>query len=208
MRYQGKITNWKDDQGFGFVIPNGSGEKAFVHIKAFSARSRRPIEGDLITYELATDEKRRFQAENIRFADERATSTASHKKRPFDTIFAILFCSFLALAMLVGKLPFAILGVYFAASILAFFAYAIDKSAAQNNRWRTQESTLHLFGMVGGWPGALLAQKTLRHKSKKEEFKKVFWTTVIINCFALGWLLTKSGSAFLSTILGLSGAII
>jgi uncharacterized membrane protein YsdA (DUF1294 family)/cold shock CspA family protein len=208
MRYQGKITNWKDDQGFGFVIPNGGGEKAFVHIKAFSARSRRPIEGDLITYELATDEKRRFQAENIRFAGERATSTASHGKRPFATIFVILFCSFLALAVLVGKLPFAILGMYFAASILTFLAYAIDKSAAQNNRWRTQESTLHLFGMAGGWPGALLAQKTLRHKSKKKEFQIVFWATVIINCFTLGWLLTKNGSAFLSTILDFSGTII
>lgn len=208
MRYQGKITNWKDDHGFGFVTPNGGGEKAFVHIKAFSTRSRRPIEGDLITYELATDEKRRFQAENIRFTGKRATSTTSHEKKPFATLFTILFCSFLALAVLAGKLPFVILGVYFAASILTFFAYAIDKSAAQNNRWRTQESTLHLFGMVGGWPGALLAQKTIRHKSKKEEFQLVFWATVIINCFALGWLLTQSGSAFLNTILGFSGATV
>ncbi len=201
MRYQGRITNWKDDQGFGFVTPNGGGEKAFVHIKAFSGHSRRPIEGDLITYEMATDEKRRFQAENIRFVGERATSTAP-QKRSFDAIFAILFCSFLALVVLVGRLPFAILGIYLAASILAFLAYAIDKSAARNNRWRTQESTLHLLGVVGGWPGALLAQKTLRHKSKKEEFQTVFWATVIINCFALGWLLTKSGSTFLSSILG------
>ena len=202
MRYQGKITSWKDNQGFGFVTPNGGGEKAFVHIKAFSGRSRRPIEGDLITYELAADEKRRFQAENIRFVGERATSIAPHKKRAIDTIFAVLFCSFLTLVVLMGRLPFAMLGVYLAASVLAFLAYAIDKSAAQNNRWRTQESTLHLFGIAGGWPGALLAQKTLRHKSKKEEFQTVFWATVIINCFTLGWLLTKSGSTFLNTILG------
>ena len=101
-----------------------------------------------------------------------------------------------------NRLPFVMLGVYLTASMLAFIAYAIDKSAAQNNRWRTQESTLHLLGMVGGWPGALLAQKTLRHKSKKEQFQTVFWVTVIINCLALGWLLTKSGSIFLSAILG------
>lgn len=31
MRYQGKITGWKDDKGFGFVIPNGGGQKAFVY---------------------------------------------------------------------------------------------------------------------------------------------------------------------------------
>jgi len=202
MRYQGKITNWKDDQGFGFVIPNGGGEKAFVHIKAFSARSRRPIDGDLITYELAADEKRRYQAEKIQFSDERVTHTKPHKNSSFDTIFIVLFCSFLLILVLAGRLPLSVLGVYFIASSLTFLAYAIDKSAAQNNRWRTKESTLHLFGIVGGWPGALLAQKTFRHKSKKEEFQTVFWATVIINCFALGWLLTKNGSAFLSSILG------
>ncbi|MEO6423247.1 MAG: cold shock and DUF1294 domain-containing protein [Candidatus Nitrotoga sp.] len=197
MRYQGKITNWNDDQGFGFVTPNGGGEKAFVHIKAFSARSRRPMEGDLITYELATDLKRRYQVERVRFSDEQIISTASNKKRSFSTIFAILFCSLLALAVIMSKLPIAILIAYLTASILTFLAYAIDKSAAQNSRRRTRESTLHFFGMIGGWPGALLAQKTLRHKSKKNSFQMLFWATVIINCFTLGWLLTKNGSALL-----------
>ncbi len=54
MRYQGRITNWNDDKGYGFVTPNGGGEKAFVHITAFSNSHRRPTESDLITYELAT----------------------------------------------------------------------------------------------------------------------------------------------------------
>lgn len=90
MRYQGKITSWKDDQGFGFVIPNGGGEKAFVHIKAFSNRSHRPIEGDLITYELATDGKRRLSAENIRFVGERVTDNAPTK--PSHLIPSLPFC--------------------------------------------------------------------------------------------------------------------
>ncbi|WP_230411113.1 cold shock domain-containing protein [Collimonas humicola] len=50
MRYQGKITSWKDGKGFGFVATNGKSEKAFVHIKAFADRERRPAEGDLISY--------------------------------------------------------------------------------------------------------------------------------------------------------------
>ncbi len=79
MRYQGKITSWKDDQGFGFVIPNGGGEKAFVHIKAFTGCSRRPLEGDFITYEQTVNEKRRFQATNIRFVGEPAVATGRHK---------------------------------------------------------------------------------------------------------------------------------
>lgn len=204
MRYQGKITNWKDDQGFGFVTPNGGGERVFVHIKAFSRRSRRPIEGDLITYELGTDESRRIQANNIIFVGEQSTATARHKDGQFDTIFAILFCSVLIFVALTGRLPSIVLGVYLALSVLTFLVYAIDKSAARNNRWRTKESTLHLFSMVGGWPGALLAQKILRHKSKKEEFRTVFWVTVLINCFALGWLLSKSGSSYLRMLISSS----
>lgn len=75
MRYQGKITVWKNEKGFGFVTMNATGEKAFVHIKSFSNLSKRPVEGDKITYELVKDENNRLQAENIKFANERAEST-------------------------------------------------------------------------------------------------------------------------------------
>lgn len=203
MRYQGKVINWKDDQGFGFVTPNGGGQKAFVHIKAFTGRSHRPTEGDIISYELATDEKGRFFAKNILFATSATTASSSNKSNSLGTNFAILFGLLFALSASLGRLPLEIVGLYFTSSIITFLAYALDKSAAQNDRWRTKESTLHLFGLIGGWPGALLAQKTLRHKSKKQEFQTVFWVTVIANCFILGWLLvTKSGSTFLSFILG------
>lgn len=207
MRYQGKITSWKDEQGFGFVTPNGGGQTAFVHIKAFSNSAHRPITGDLITYELVSDEKGRYCAKNIRFAGERASARVSanrpNNSSSLDSYFATVFCFFVVLAALLGWLPLAIIGLYLAASTLTFLAYALDKSAAQNNRWRTKESTLHLLGLAGGWPGALFAQKTLRHKSKKKAFKTVFWATVIGNCFSLGWLLsTKGGSTLLSAILG------
>jgi len=51
---------------------------------------------------------------------------------------------------------------------------AFSKSAARKGAWRTQESTLHLLSLVGGWPGALVAQQKLRHKSKKQSFRFVF----------------------------------
>lgn len=34
MRLQGKISEWNDARGFGFVQPNGGGERCFVHIRA------------------------------------------------------------------------------------------------------------------------------------------------------------------------------
>jgi len=201
MRYQGKMTSWKDDQGFGFVIPNGGGQKAFVHIKAFSKRPHRPTEGDMISYELATDKKGRYFAKNIHFAKDTKTLNTSNNTGSFSIIFTILFILLLAILALVGKLPLVIAVIYVTASMVAFLAYVIDKSAAKNDRWRTRESTLHLFSLIGGWPGALFAQKTLRHKSKKQEFQTTFWLTIIINCSLLGWLLvTKNGASYLSLI--------
>lgn len=189
MRYQGKVTNWKDDQGFGFVTPNAGGQKAFVHIKAFSKISHRPAEGDMITYELATDKSGRYFAKNIRFAGEVLTSSTSNKSSSLGTFFTVTFCLVIALSASLGLLPLAIGGLYLTSSMFTFLVYAIDKSAAKNDRWRTKESTLHLLGLIGGWPGALFAQKTFRHKSKKQGFQNIFWVTVIANCFILGWLL-------------------
>ena len=33
--------------------------------------------------------------------------------------------------------------------------------------WRIREGTLHLVEALGGWPGAFLAQQTMRHKTVK-----------------------------------------
>jgi uncharacterized membrane protein YsdA (DUF1294 family) len=78
---------------------------------------------------------------------------------------------------------------YLAASVVTFIAYAGDKLAAKHDKRRTPERTLHLLSVLGGWPGAWLAQRLLRHKSRKTRFQQVFWVTVILNCAGLGcWM--------------------
>ena len=203
MKFQGKISNWNDDKGFGFVEPNGGGERAFVHIKAFNPRTRRPTDGDVIIYELVQDKDKRYRAENIHFArDSRRTNQPQtiKKNRSFGSILILLFSIGLAISVLTGKMPFTIAIAYVVMSIITFIAYAIDKSAAEKGRWRTQESTLHLMALIGGWPGAILGQMTLRHKSKKKAFRQVFWLTIILNIAGLVWLHTSSGSAFLQSL--------
>jgi len=59
MRRKGRITGWKDDRGFGFIIPATGGSQTFVHISSFANRNRRPSENDLVTYTLAADPKGR-----------------------------------------------------------------------------------------------------------------------------------------------------
>ncbi|WP_229499499.1 DUF1294 domain-containing protein [Pseudoduganella ginsengisoli] len=62
--------------------------------------------------------------------------------------------------------------------------YAADKSAARAGRWRIPESTLLMLGLCCGWPGGVVAQQWLRHKSVKASFRLKFWGTVLVNVAA------------------------
>lgn len=131
MRYQGKITTWKDDQGFGFITPNGGGSQVFIHIKSFTNRQRRPVGSEIVTYELKTDAKGRAQAESIAFVGERMPSTTSSGHSNVSLILAATLLIFVAGATSAGKLPIAVLGLYLFASVAAYGTYAFDKSAAR-----------------------------------------------------------------------------
>ena len=88
------------------------------------------------------------------------------------------------------------LGVaYLALSLLTFVVYAIDKSKAKRGVWRIPEKTLHILSLVGGWPGAMLAQQLLHHKSSKTSFQVMFWLTLGLNLGALVWILSPNGQA-------------
>jgi uncharacterized membrane protein YsdA (DUF1294 family)/cold shock CspA family protein len=182
MRKQGRVFNWNDDRGFGFVSHESEGQ-IFLHIHAFEQgqRQRRPINGDLISYVLLRDDKNRTQAKQVQFVERRQFVSEKSELKSDSmnwTEFFVLFCVFIYLM----RLPQLIVMIYGALSLLTFIAYALDKSAAQSGQWRTKESTLHYLAILGGWPGAYLAQKYLRHKSKKKSFLTIFWVTVVFNC--------------------------
>lgn len=191
MRYVGRISEWNDDRGFGFVTPNGGGDRAFVHIKAFGRASIRPVAGTLVSYELAKDEKGRLNASGARFVAQQPKNQRARRRTGTRTIIGSLFLILLMLGWLVGKIPSVVALAYAVMSVAAIVLYGIDKSAARNNRWRTQESTLHVAALIGAWPGALIAQDLFRHKSRKTPFQVVFWTTVVLNCAGIAWLLAS-----------------
>jgi len=202
MRIKGKITSWKDDKGFGFITPNGGGKQVFVHIKAFNSRKKPPAINQLVTYSISTDKQGRPCAEKITRAGELLSKNTKKKNGSFyfSFSFLILFVVFICVSTFTNKIEFVVLPFYIVISLLTFVLYAVDKSAAKNGSWRTQESTLHLFSLVGGWPGAMIAQQTLRHKSKKQDFRVVFWVTVALNIGAFIWLHSSDGRAVLSSI--------
>lgn len=100
------------------------------------------------------------------------------------------FGALFAVAFIVLDLPWWMSALYGVLSIVTVAAYGIDKSAARGHRRRISERTLLTFGLLGGWPGALLAQQLLRHKTRKRSFRRAFWRTVVLNVAALAGLIT------------------
>jgi uncharacterized membrane protein YsdA (DUF1294 family)/cold shock CspA family protein len=201
VRHQGRLHNWNDDKGFGFVTPNGGGDQAFVHIKSFRRGSRRPVDGDLITYAIKRDAHGRLQANDIQLAG--MPEPADDRARPgmIGPAFALAFCAALTAAGLTRDISMNVLLAYTAMSTVAFVAYGLDKSAATAGRQRTQEATLHFFGLACGWPGALLAQRTFRHKSRKAAFQGTFWGTVVVNVVALLLFASDAGRAWVEGLI-------
>lgn len=201
MRTKGKLASWNEEKGFGFITPMTGGKQIFIHIKAFSNRNRRPVVGQIVTYTQSSDKQGRPQAIKATLTGDRLPE----KKRSngyLSIIVAISFLIIVGISVFSTKIPLHILALYMAASLLTFIMYAFDKSAAQNGVWRTQESTLHLLSLAGGWPGALIAQQKLRHKTQKQTFRSIFWVTVLLNCGAFAWLFTPNGAATLQSLIG------
>jgi uncharacterized membrane protein YsdA (DUF1294 family) len=67
------------------------------------------------------------------------------------------------------------------------------KSPPRTERTSSAPAILAASIFLGGWPGALVAQSVLRHKSRNQPFRIIFWLTVILNCAAIAWLSTPEG---------------
>jgi len=88
-------------------------------------------------------------------------------------------------------------GTPLALSLLTFLAYRSDKRRAELREWRIPESTLHIAELVGGWPGAYLAQRTFQHKISKISYQVEFWIIVLLHQIVAadslgGWRFTKN----------------
>jgi len=94
-------------------------------------------------------------------------------------------------------------GVYLLASLVALGLYGTDKAAARRDRRRIRESTLQLVALVGGWPGALLARRWFRHKTRKQPFGTILWGCVALNLGAVTWLAMADSAAGLRRLVAL-----
>jgi uncharacterized membrane protein YsdA (DUF1294 family)/cold shock CspA family protein len=196
--YEGIIKSWKVDKGFGFIQPNGGGKDIFIHIRDLKHSNYQPQIGDNVCFKIVADKDGKIRAYDAFIKGQEITRQQIRTKR-FDknqpktrvkqedwlgmkAILLIAALPFVASALLIQqKQIFYPFFVYLLMSLLTFFVYAVDKTKAHKNEWRTTEQTIHLFELLGGWPGALITQRVIRHKNKKTSFQVIFWMIVAIH---------------------------
>ncbi|OCH13504.1 DUF1294 domain-containing protein [Aliivibrio fischeri] len=191
---KGRVVEWNDSKGYGFISALNGELKVFLHISTLKNKNRRPKVGDEVSFDINEEIKGRFNANNV--------SIAGANTIPSTIMFCFIYLvlASVALVMFNGEKMFLVL--YLGMSLLTYVMYAIDKNAAKKGNWRTPENTLHVLSLLGGWPGALFAQNQFRHKSKKQPFKTILWITIFVNIGAFTWTFTSSGTMFVQNIIG------
>lgn len=133
---------------------------------------------------LARDARGRAQATDVRYAGR---ARHAGDDRTVAVLVAAAFFAALAGAVSLDRLPALALAADGVLSLLALLLYRADKQAAQSGAWRTPETTLLAVGLLGGWPGALVARAVFRHKTRKQPFVTLFWLAVAVHCAVLVW---------------------
>lgn len=62
---KGKITQWNDDKGFGFITPDDKSAKIFFHISVVNPRNQRPQIDDAVLFEATLDNQQRMRATEV-----------------------------------------------------------------------------------------------------------------------------------------------
>lgn len=82
------------------------------------------------------------------------------------------------------------LGIVAVASVTTFALYLLDKRRASRGRWRISEAAMHIAELLGGWPGGIIARRSLRHKSRKLRFRIISWLITGLHIVAITlWLI-------------------
>lgn len=191
MKIKGKLIEWNDGRGFGFIETILDAQRFFVHISAFP-KGRRPNVGDVVFFDAVQDQKGRKNAIHVQYSTVQRPESHRINRSIFAprSVLAALHLLLIASIVAIGKLPLWWMAGVLVMSAVTFLMYRQDKNVAQAGQWRTPENTLQMMALLGGWSGALWAQLFLRHKSKKKEFLIVFWSAVILNvlftCYVAG----------------------
>ena len=205
----GKVQDWNDERGHGFIAPLDSidsSDKTFFHIRDYQQQGRRPESGELVKYVANRQDDGRWKATQVMRAAQPVPKAKNTGRKPvmpgnpystgYDLVRATLVLGYgclLGWAIRRQMLPLEFAFVPAVMAIVTFMAYAADKHASRTGRWRIPEANLHLLELLFGWPGALFSQRMLRHKTRKAAYRIAFWMMVALNLGAtVAWIYWKS----------------
>ncbi len=167
----GTITQWDDEKGYGWV--KSGVKRIFVHIKDFEKGQRRPRAGEYVRFIPDIDSNGRSCAQRVTFL----RSGGRVGVGSWLLLFSLLVLPGVAVLFLPMPL-WVVPGAMTMMSAITYGMYAYDKKQAKADAWRVPERSLHVLELLGGWPGAFLAQRRLRHKCSKASYLVVFWVIV------------------------------
>lgn len=200
MRKKGVVFLWNKEKAFGFIEPKGGGKVIFAHISSFQNRKRTPVVGEEILYKLTTDKKGRPCASDIGYKGDSKVSRKPRKNIAIGLLVIPVYLSWLLTDLSDHEFLMPLLFWHALVSAITYIAFAKDKRAAQKQEWRTPELVLHALSLFGGWPGAIVAQQSLRHKSAKKSFRMVLWVTIVLSISAVVALSTDEGKRLIEHI--------
>jgi uncharacterized membrane protein YsdA (DUF1294 family)/cold shock CspA family protein len=185
----GTLASWNSERGFGFITPEAGGPQVFAHIRAFPHGLAIPSVGTRLNYEVEVTADGKIRARVVRVPAAPAVRTRRTARIGILSFLPIVLFAALYIAVEIRwHPPYWILAVYLGTSLISVLIYSADKTAAVRGRWRVSESALLLLGLAGGWPGAIVAQRLLHHKTRKRSFQSVFAGTVVANVIVFVFL--------------------
>lgn len=197
MEQLGKVADWNQGRGYGFIQPLQAGApRLFFRASGYRQDGRQPEPGEPVRYSVRRHAGGRGRATSPR---ARTAAPARPRRQPGGgdgwAVWLALAAHLAGLgwALHSGRIPPLVPLALAGLSCAAWVACAWDKHAARHGRRRIAEARLHLLELLGGWPGAALAQRMLRHKTRKPSYRIGFWLAVLVNAAVFwGWVLGLS----------------
>ncbi len=187
---KGFIVMVNPKEGYGFIRPdaNRNVEGKDVHFALRQVEGHKNVrQGQAVSYYVTRSDK---GATAIKVRPGSALSIPYLKFLLIGVVSALLLLGGLLIVLKQPQsLPLWIALWVAAFSIATYGVYAYDKAQAQSSGLRVPEAVLHLLGALGGTPGAFVAMRTVRHKTKKAQFQVIFWLIVAAQVGFLIWLL-------------------
>ncbi len=184
-----RIVQWDRKKGYGFL--QSGEERVFLHSRNFVELIKKPELGDEIRFTLGEDDKGRSYARNA----VHARLMAGISVRSIFIWIGLMFLPLVSILTFHAQAGLTLLYLLLL-NCLTVLVYRMDKRSFGTGDGRISEAKLHSLEMLGGWPGAFLAQRCFNHKRSKASYQAVF--LAIIFChqylafdFILDWDLSE-----------------